>query len=415
MSQPPEDENVPGQALNLSERGMFIGTDRPYEIGSTIRLRLPLGSDELDVAGRVAWTRPLPRGGAPAGVGVEFTDLSSESLDQIKTVIGSDREHGIRVRFAGLPGPIRARAAVSGDGLSLHTELPFLRLGSLADFSLEGDATSHRGRIRRVSIEPGGTSDVPRLRIEVDVLGVGSTDSQPVVYGRSEPKVDDSPESEDSGPAPVDVDAESEPSEELQTPPQPAIEVPAAAPQWIEPSIEGSTEKVIRHRHLAPVVVTSAAAALGFAGTFALLGHDGAALSAPAIELPAGAAETTPAPAFAFEPPAHPGATVSAPVGSVVVRTTGETTTIRLTVAEGTTDGLTHYLLSDPTGVAINLPGATVEAEHKVHWTESGHAKKVWVRSVEEGDQVRIFFPDGAQRSYRVDTDGTVIDVTITR
>jgi len=84
-------------------------------------------------------------------------------------------------------------------------------------------------------------------------------------------------------------------------------------------------------------------------------------------------------------------------------------------LAAGTTDGLTHYLLSAPSGVAINLPGGSIEADHKVHWTETGHAKKVWVRSVDEGDQVRVFFPDDGPRSYQVATDGSDVTLTISQ
>ncbi|MBT8493682.1 MAG: PilZ domain-containing protein [Deltaproteobacteria bacterium] len=397
MSQPPEDEDVPGQALNLSERGLFIGTDRFFEIGSTLRLRLALGTGQIDVGGRVAWTRPLPSAGAPAGVGVEFTDLDSHGLERIKAAIGSDREHAIRVRFAGLPAPIRARASVSGDALSLHTELPFLRLGSLATFSLEGDADSHRGRIHRVSIEPGGSSNVPRLRIEVDVLGIGVSAHHPEdeveLLDREQP-----------------IAAIDEPA-----PSRPAIVVPEAAPQWIEPTVEESTEKIVKRPLLAPLAVTAAAAILGFTGTFAVLGYDGKSVPAPTISFPEPASAADPTPAFAAEPPAHPVTAAPAQTRGLGIRTSGESTIVELTLAQGTTDGLTHYLLADPTGIAVNLPGGTVEAEHKVHWTETGHAKKIWIRDTESGDQVRIFFPDASNRSYRVVNDGVHVTVTISR
>ena len=410
MTLPTGEERIQAQALNLSEKGLFIGTDASCDIGVTLRLSLPLGSEELDLEGRVAWARRISRAGAPAGIGIEFTNLDHDRLEQVKVAVGSDLEHGIRVRFSGLPAPIRARASVDGEVLSLHTELPFLKLGSVADFSLEGDATSHRGRIGRVSIEPGSSTDVPRLRIEVDVLGIGEADTDSTIDEADDPE----------GPQELVESAEQ----------SGAIVVPSAAPQWIEPSLEVSTERIAIHHKWAAAGITGGAAVIGFAATFALLGTSSRPLPAPAqvvISADAPSATLADRPSTAMEapalaPPATPAAGAATPVPgpassdaahSLSVRSTETDTTVSMRLAAGTTDGLRHYLLADPAGVAINLPSAELEAERKVHWLDRGPVKKVWIRDYDGGAQVRIFFPDRTARDYRVATNDGLVTVSI--
>lgn len=389
MTLPTGEERIQAQALNLSEKGLFIGTDTVCDVGATLRLCLPIGEDELDLEGRVAWARRVSRSGAPAGIGIEFTNIDHERLEQVKVAIGSDREHGIRVRFAGLPAPIRARASVSGEVLSLHTELPFLKIGSVAEFSLEGDATSHRGRIGSVSIEPGSTTDVPRLRIEVDVLGFGHSD-------------EDEPEATDAS--------------------TPAIQVPDAAPRWIEPNAElSTTERISTHRRWVAPTVTAAAALMGFATTFALLGS------------PTGGTQPLEVAPSAFAPPASESRTVSIAAmeaqalpmpaatsveldgGALEVTGDDDQTRVVLRLAAGTTADARHYLLANPAGVAVNLPSAQLAAARKIHWIDHAAVKKVWIRETDDGAQARIFFADDEGRDYRVEAIDGAITVTIDR
>ncbi|MFZ5468683.1 MAG: response regulator [Myxococcota bacterium] len=81
---------------NLSEGGLFIQTERPFEIGQKVPLVLSFPGllDPIEIVGRVTWLRPA-RGGVTAGIGVSvereqdrkrLEDLVGVSGTQTKTV-----------------------------------------------------------------------------------------------------------------------------------------------------------------------------------------------------------------------------------------------------------------------------------------------------------------------------------------
>lgn len=63
----------------LNEGGLFIPTERPYEIGDEliVQLLLPEETEELQVRGRVVWLNARPTAGRPAGVGIHFSGQQS--------------------------------------------------------------------------------------------------------------------------------------------------------------------------------------------------------------------------------------------------------------------------------------------------------------------------------------------------
>lgn len=62
---------------DLSLGGVFIKSDVLLELDErlTLSVRLPNGT-RFDAKARVAWVRSFPEGDEPAGMGVEFTELS---------------------------------------------------------------------------------------------------------------------------------------------------------------------------------------------------------------------------------------------------------------------------------------------------------------------------------------------------
>ena len=71
-------------ATTLGAGGLFIATESALPEGTSLkmRFRLPGGSREHEIEGRVVWSHEPAAGGAPApGMGVAFTDpIAAEQL-----------------------------------------------------------------------------------------------------------------------------------------------------------------------------------------------------------------------------------------------------------------------------------------------------------------------------------------------
>ncbi|EIJ41269.1 Tfp pilus assembly protein PilZ [Beggiatoa alba B18LD] len=64
----------------LKRGGLFFPTDKKYELGEEVFLKLTLLNDEgtTPVAGKVAWINPKGApGGRPAGIGVHFNEMDN--------------------------------------------------------------------------------------------------------------------------------------------------------------------------------------------------------------------------------------------------------------------------------------------------------------------------------------------------
>ncbi|MCB9667776.1 MAG: TIGR02266 family protein [Myxococcales bacterium] len=85
---------------NISEMGIFIGTEEPLTIGTQLTLRFnTVVGDPLEMQGEVVWVnhvRPDKQDRTP-GMGVEFRDLTAEKRERVvelvKTIayLGDDR------------------------------------------------------------------------------------------------------------------------------------------------------------------------------------------------------------------------------------------------------------------------------------------------------------------------------------
>ncbi len=80
-------------ATNLSPGGMFIQTDRPSPVGSTLHLQFSLkdGSRLIDGLVRVARVVRVGTREHPAGMGVEFLDLAPELRELLGRMSGPAR------------------------------------------------------------------------------------------------------------------------------------------------------------------------------------------------------------------------------------------------------------------------------------------------------------------------------------
>jgi uncharacterized protein (TIGR02266 family) len=76
-------------ARNINDGGIFIETESPQEIGSTIQLQFNLPGNEtpIEVTGTVVRTSRETSAEGPPGMGIEFGDLGAKHRDQINDLI----------------------------------------------------------------------------------------------------------------------------------------------------------------------------------------------------------------------------------------------------------------------------------------------------------------------------------------
>ncbi|GAB5548886.1 MAG: TIGR02266 family protein [Sandaracinaceae bacterium] len=85
-----EDHFLFSYITNISEMGIFIRTDEPAEVGTTLQLRFGLGdADALELDGEVVWINPVKQGGdnLNPGMGVRFTTLSADQRERVVTMV----------------------------------------------------------------------------------------------------------------------------------------------------------------------------------------------------------------------------------------------------------------------------------------------------------------------------------------
>jgi len=75
---------------NISEMGIFIRSDDPFPIGTTLHMRFtPEGQEPIEVSGEVTWVNPYRPFGdnLNPGMGVHFTGLSPELRERIVALV----------------------------------------------------------------------------------------------------------------------------------------------------------------------------------------------------------------------------------------------------------------------------------------------------------------------------------------
>ena len=80
---------------NINEGGMFVETETPPPLDSTVQLqiRLPELQSPIKLGGRVAWVSD-GKGEAPPGMGVEFQDLTPQIRATINDLVRRLRQKG---------------------------------------------------------------------------------------------------------------------------------------------------------------------------------------------------------------------------------------------------------------------------------------------------------------------------------
>jgi uncharacterized protein (TIGR02266 family) len=83
-------------SVNLSRGGLFVETFQELPIGAqvAVNFRIP-GAGEVALSGVVAWRRDPSSPDGPPGIGVEFTDITSQLSHTIDTLVA--QFHGLQI------------------------------------------------------------------------------------------------------------------------------------------------------------------------------------------------------------------------------------------------------------------------------------------------------------------------------
>ena len=173
---------------DIGAGGLFIATDHPLDIGERFGCRFDLGDARPILAEcEVAWVRTGPPQVEPSpGMGVRFVALEPEDIQRLRGWITGDHagasvldvealEQGdiprVSFQIEGLgqqvPGEFRA---MSDDGMSAVAELPFLKVGSAVQVTVDEPGDGPRvGRIAWLVMEESEQQDAetPRIRLGI--------------------------------------------------------------------------------------------------------------------------------------------------------------------------------------------------------------------------------------------------------
>jgi uncharacterized protein (TIGR02266 family) len=83
------DEFIDQYAGDVSRGGIFIKTPKPSAVGALLKIEILLkdGAPVLSAVGRVAWRREEATPGNPAGMGIKFIKIESDSLPVIERIV----------------------------------------------------------------------------------------------------------------------------------------------------------------------------------------------------------------------------------------------------------------------------------------------------------------------------------------
>jgi len=81
--------------LNVSNGGLFLKTDKPLPIDTTVTLliRLPGQAEPMEIQGCVVWTNPRGKNTAfPCGMGIQFTKMTPEQKKIIDDFVAQHQD-----------------------------------------------------------------------------------------------------------------------------------------------------------------------------------------------------------------------------------------------------------------------------------------------------------------------------------
>jgi hypothetical protein len=226
LAEPGGQVRIAGQAMNLSVAGMFVHAAGSCALGSDVVCDMPLPSGMCQVKGRVTRVQRLPDA---TGMAIQFVDLPAYQQAMLNDLIERSREPSIplAVRFEGMSAPIQCRGIFFDDKLRLRTKVPFLRIGSHVQVSVDGShddlpaSADLTGTLASVALRPSPLDGIPRLAIDLDVARAEVEGQEPNGPSPLEQAIADCVSSDDAGhtptPSPVPLNSGRPPR---RTPPE---------------------------------------------------------------------------------------------------------------------------------------------------------------------------------------------------
>ncbi|ABF90757.1 conserved hypothetical protein [Myxococcus xanthus DK 1622] len=87
---------------NLSEGGLFLRTSTPLARGARTVVKLsPAGHQDIQAQATVVWLREAEERALPAGMGLRFESLDSDTLGRLRQMISQQQQNQVKVGWAG--------------------------------------------------------------------------------------------------------------------------------------------------------------------------------------------------------------------------------------------------------------------------------------------------------------------------
>jgi uncharacterized protein (TIGR02266 family) len=110
-------------SVNLSRGGLFLETQHELPVGTPLELSFEIpGSGAVGLAGHVAWRRGPESPEGPAGLGVEFLDITAALSAVIDRLVGGYQ--GIQILIVAHDAKDRTSPTTSTSPSSISTAIP---------------------------------------------------------------------------------------------------------------------------------------------------------------------------------------------------------------------------------------------------------------------------------------------------
>ena len=155
------------QSIDVSNGGMRVRTTAALSVGHPVLCSLLVGSTNVDLPGRVVWTRGGHDHGAAVSAGIAFCQPSSSTARLLRGAAVSrsaTEPRPVRLHFAGVPYPVRAYGT-AGDGLCVSAKLGVLAPGTPLEVEYVDSQSRWAARVERVWLETA--APVPELRMHI--------------------------------------------------------------------------------------------------------------------------------------------------------------------------------------------------------------------------------------------------------
>ena len=163
-----------GRSRDLGPAGIYVEAGERLAVGTTVVCEMALPSGPVRLQGVVAREQALAREVGRVGLGIRFVDLDDGARSQLEGLIPADERAGqlMAIHLDGVKEALRSQAAVTDNGVSVTTTLPFLREGTEVKVAFLAGASriESRGVVRGVNLAAPAEDGSPRVELQLQFL-----------------------------------------------------------------------------------------------------------------------------------------------------------------------------------------------------------------------------------------------------